>query len=540
MAAVTVLLSEVTRVDDAESAVGWNGIGGGQGPSAEGSFPYQGANLVNKKITNSGGVRYDPTADGKTAHDFTNSNQKVWLVKAIVTDYGGLNATDGLKVQIGSSSNAYHEFVIAGSASPKAAYSSYTPRGGHIIIPIDPNVTAFRNSTAGSPNLAAVDHFGLDANFDNSTAKAENVGLDAIDVGRGLSLSGGGGVDPKATWGDFVDFDEGQSANRYGFASSIYNGAVIVAFGRWLVGFTATEFEDKASQIIWPDGLFSPSWSRVSVSLNSLVKTFVDGSTHTSLGTDAGADTRADFIFQGTLGSATVSHRIVNFRFYQMTSAVTADGADIEAEVLTQDGGTITNSTIRPRTAATVAMMLSPTFSFISNTAFVQKGAGHAVEITVPGIYTLNQLTWTGFGADGSDDAAIYNNSGGLVQLLRSGGTVPSIKDGPGASHELLADPVTTQITVKNVNTGAAVQGARVYLVADDGGPLTAGTVIISDATDAAGQISDSRTLTSPQPVIGRVRLSSSPGSFYKTATLVGTIDNNNGLTITVQLVPDE
>lgn len=100
-------------------------------------------------------------------------------------------------------------------------------------------------------------------------------------------------------------------------------------------------------------------------------------------------------------------------------------------------------------------------------------------------------------------------------------------------------DTVPIIITVLDVVTSNPVENARVYLVADAGGPAVEGTVILNTIADANGEVSDLiYDFQGNQPVIGKVRKSTS-GSLYKTSPIVGTI-TSSGLSSTVFLIPDE
>ena len=60
---------------------------------------------------------------------------------------------------------------------------------------------------------------------------------------------------------------------------------------------------------------------------------------------------------------------------------------------------------------------------------------GHAIEITTPGTYTFAGNTFSGYGADGTTDAAIYNNSGGAVTLnVGGGGDTPTVRNAAGCT----------------------------------------------------------------------------------------------------------
>jgi hypothetical protein len=72
------------------------------------------------------------------------------------------------------------------------------------------------------------------------------------------------------------------------------------------------------------------------------------------------------------------------------------------------------------------------------------------------------------------------------------------------------------------------------------GGSPTATFVVISTTTDAFGNASASYSYADNQPISGRVRTASGAGPYYKTAPITGSIDSTKGLTVTVQMIPDE
>lgn len=87
---------------------------------------------------------------------------------------------------------------------------------------------------------------------------------------------------------------------------------------------------------------------------------------------------------------------------------------------------------------------------------------------------------------------------------------------------------------------------ANAYTFTVSGTPDTpaTGTIIstfapISNTTNASGNVSDSRSYTSNQDIEGRVRMATG-GTLYKTAPISGTIDSSKGLSVVVQLIPDD
>lgn len=454
--AVVAVISNNTRIDDAEALTGWLGIGGGQGASAEPSFPYQGTNLVNRKVTSStgAGFYYDPTGDGGSSQNMTSASLNTWMVKCIVTDPGGLQSTNGVQIRIGSGTNAYYEYIVAGSLSPLSSYSQYPAKQGLIIIPINPNVAGYRNSTSGSPSLTAVDYFGLLAAFVSSTAKSENVGLDAIDLGTGLTLTGGDGGDTDGKFTDFSDFDEGNTSNRFGYAT--LNNGIVFLFGTIQIGSaTATGFTDNDTQVIMPDGYYDSGWSSIDIDLSNASTVVAIGNSISSLGTLTIVDTRADFNVTGTSGSLTLNGTLSNFRNVVLTSSVTVDGATIDCLSLTQSNSTISNTTINTSSTSGNSTVINPNFTNLTNTVFNQSGSGHAIELQEGvGNVSLTGLTFNGYGANGSNSSAINYTGTTPITLAYSGGTEPT---------------VTGNITVlQNQNTltlTGLVNPTKVYLV---------------------------------------------------------------------------
>lgn len=474
--AVFTIAADNNRVDDAENSTGWTSRGSGQAPSAEASFAYVGTNLVNKKITGTGGVAYNPVSDGGVAEDFTATGNKTLMCKGIVSDFGGLNAASGVRVYLGNSSSVHYMFDIAGTDGAVSAYDTYLPRGGLFIVPIDPNVAAYRSSTTGSPDLTTVDYFAFEANFDTSTAKAENVGMDAIDIGTGLTGTGGTGVDPAGTWADFVAADEGTVANRWGYAQSLVGGAISVGFGQWTVGSSAvaTEFLAQEEIVLWPDGLYAAGFSGLTLNLENAASIIEDNATHISLGTTATEDTRGVVTWEGTAGTGTAKHTFNNLASYTMTSAVTFSG-NVETSSFVQAGGTVVDGILRANTATNVAMCVAPDLTKITNSSIQQTGVGHAWELTTGFVgtsVTLTGLNHTGFGGtagsnevenSGAADAALLNSSGKTITLVINGGVAPTIRNTGTGSKTIISNPKTVTLTPNFEGVNPADYEWRLY-----------------------------------------------------------------------------
>lgn len=537
MAVVSVSF-DGTRVNNSDSNTSWgNYSSSGGAPASEPQLAYQGTGAVNKKITETtgrGGVDYDPASG---ALDMTAAANKLCYFKGVVADFGDLNSTYGVEYAIGSSNADFYSYNVAGTGANRAVFNSYPAQGGYLIVAIDPNISAWRESTTGTPVLTAVDWFAIAAQFVTGGAKSENVALDAIDVGSGLTLVGGDGVSADGTFIDFLSTDQDNTSNRWGVC--VGTDPVVTARGILTIGSaTATEFNDSISVVLFPDGYHSAGTFGVSCDLSNATTSITVDCTLIGLGSSTTEDTRPDFTWTGTSGTGNAAHTLSNFRNYTLTSAVTLDGANINISDLTQASGTIQNSTIECNSATGVAVCNDITAANLSNINWIQVGSGHAIEITSTGSYDFDAQFFDSFGADGTTSAAIYNNSGGVVTInIQNGGDNPTVRNGTGASTTL-NNAVTVRVTVQD-SDGTLIQNARVYLVADTGGSLSAGTEILSNLSNASGVVEDtSFNYTSDQPVTGRVRKSST-SPYYKTAPLTGTININGFQTIAIMLLDE-
>lgn len=471
MAVVSVTFDGATRVNAADAATNWSNLsGGGPAPASEAQLRYQGSGAVNRKVTSTSarqGVEYDPGSGGV---DTTAAANRLWFCKVYVADFGDLNATYGVEVRYGSGVSAYYAYCVAGTNANRSVFDAYPAKGGYLIVAIDPSVSGWREATSGSPSLTAMDYFGVAAQFVVGGAKSENVAMDAIDIGRGLLLVGGSGADPVGTFIDFLTADQDNTSNRWGVVDGV--SPVINARGLLTIGSaTETDFEDLSSTVLFVDGYHGPGHVGTLVDIQNASSVINVGATLIGLGSSATSDTRPDYTVSGTSGTHTLSGVLTNHRNVVLTSVVDVDGADIQCDDLAQNGAEIQNSTIRTTTAAGVAVCNDATFGTttdLHDTEFVQEGSGHAIEFTSTGARTLTNMTWTGYGADETNSAAIRNNSGGLVTLTIAGGTTPTVDDVGASSTVLVLSPVTSEITVSD-ETGALFENVRVLLEAGDG-----------------------------------------------------------------------
>lgn len=441
-----------TRVNDAE-ALGtvWTDLGGGKAAS-EPDFVYQNTAAVSEKVgTTEGGVALDMVA----TVDYSTTT-RVIIFKLIATNSTALNnkgSTGGiLEVGSGGRRSAYARWYVVGG-------DTYPIVGGWLIYPLDPNTTP--SATPGTaPTLTAIDYYGFACDF-SATSKAENVALDAvdyIDLGSGLTLVGGDGAFTDGDFDLFVSTDEGTAANRWGIVST--REGVLFVTGVLTIGTaTETDFIDTGKVIVWPDAEFigETGFFGLNIGLQHASSVIdISNCVFTSRGTSGGAaDTRAELNVTGTSGSLTLTAcRFANMRVIVLTSGcLLTAGCDIEADSITQGSAEIEGSKIRTTSATSVAAITDPTFGTttgIHDSELIQAGAGHAVELSgVGATVTITNVTWTGYGATGNDDAAIdVTAASGTTTINWSGGTAPTYKT--AGATVVVQNVITVTFTCEN------------------------------------------------------------------------------------------
>jgi len=527
-----------------------NSIGGGAGAESTddpAAFFYQDTGIIYRKVTATGAGGAGFGYSHASTLDMTANATRTMMAKFIVTDFGGLNSTEGVTIRIGSSTTAYHLIPVVGSDVAGTPLDDYPAKGGFIIMPIDPNIAAYIISTSGSPALASADYFGITGRFASASAKSENLGLDAIDLGTGLELHTSGNLV------DFVAHDEGISTNRFGYATKLADG-IYNLFGTMFVGLNGgstaqvTMTDSTRESWLFPDGLFQAGWSGFLFDIgNASTAIPLSNQTITGLGTTAIEDTRPIIVVTGTSGSLVMTaFTLTNIATIDLTDAATLeDSTVIDCGTMTQAGATITNSGFdSPAVATGNPAILSDDLDLITDCDFISGGAGHAIELTSNHVSPIN---WDGnkitgysgtpgsnlVASSGSNDAAIYNNSGKALTInVINGADLPAIRNGAGATTTVVAGLITLTVKVLDDSTGLPLEFARVWLGRDSDK-----SELINDETDATGIVTANISFDQDTDVIGWARQMDLIGTDY-TQKDIGGQYTSAGLSITVSLVP--
>lgn len=158
-----------------------------------------------------------------------------------------------------------------------------------------------------------------------------------------------------------------------------------------------------------------------------------------------------------------------------------------------------------------------------------------AIEDCTDGNFTLEA---TNMVFDAKASCHIRYEGNDTLTWVNIGTSNCSIEATTGGGSVIIQNRVTITITVKDINDGTVISGARAYIEADTGGDLTAGTEILNTTTNASGIATTTVDLSADQPIIGYVRKGTN-SPYYKEGTISGPITKSSGLTQTVLMVRD-
>jgi hypothetical protein len=334
-------------------------------------------------------------------------------------------------------------------------------------------LTVARAGSFGALNLSAITQIGSDfTTLSKGLGGGINVAVDIIRFGNdGIQITGGT-TGNRGLFSEIVAEDR-STANlkAHGIirelATGLYSCQGPLNFGSSASALESW-FDDSGRVLSFENRNISNDKYYIRVRGNSGTTNFfrLNNSTVTS----AGPFVRCDFN-GGNINTLTLT----NNTFTNLGNAITfSSAADATGHTVTGnvfnlcgriDPGavTFTGNTISNSTDNDGAMLLDADGTAnMSNLTFISDGTGHAIIITATGTYDFTNFIFTGYGANNTTNAAVYNNSGGAVTINVSGGNTPTVRNGTGATTTVLA---TVNITLSGLEPNTEV---RVY--EDDAG----------------------------------------------------------------------
>lgn len=460
-----------TLVDAADSATPYDNLAGAAAGTLDTDVFIEGTGSVGLNVTSSrGGLLFD----AGSAQNWANNVFYIWINCGIV----GLldtKANAGFTIRFcGATVTDWFEFNVGGSDSWPAAVE-----GGWVMFVID--IEGTPSSTNGTPPAtSAIRYVGFSAiTATVMTKMTDNTWIDAIwrlpDGTPAIRVEGRNGGTSDWTWADIVSTSE---TNSWGTIKLTTGGAIALngPIQFFIDDGTTHAFTDTNRIILWEDQEFAPTdlygitvlgAATGTANLTMGVKT---GSGDDATGAQgctisaAAAGVRWFFdadaadidscnlygctlIHAGDLQLDNPSIECISTQFIDCTSARTDNSLILRCNI------------VDANTGDGVAFMTMDDLTDIRFTSF-QFSDGHAIELTTPIVNTQTSKgnTFVGYGASGTNDAAIFNNAGGVVTInVTSQGSTPTTRQGAGAATIVNNN---IEITLTDLISGSEV---RVY-----------------------------------------------------------------------------
>jgi len=422
----------------------------------------------------------------------TLATNEVFLVwhKFFAPNSLATEANGGIRIAVGSSSSNYYAWYVNGQ-------DTY-PYGGWVNYAIDPTIGS-PDATQGTPS-GVYNTVGIGTNLVNGISKGNSFTIDIIRYGRGEAIFTDGDVgNGYATFTGFALVNDNTTTGRLGLIQAISGGYLWKGLMSLGTSSTSVDFRDANSQVsIDNTKKVSSTFNRIEIN-NASSRVDWTSINFSSLGT----------VSKGTL--EVIDNATINFNscsFTDMSTFIFQSNSSLltttwrRCEQVTQGGSSIENCIFANSTVAT--SLLVNDLDLIKNCSFFSDSSNHAIELTsahagssfgLDGCEFINYAT-----SDGSTgNEALYNNSGGAVEISVTNGLTPSVRNGSGASTTFVSS-VSLSITV-NDSDGSPIVGAYAYIDDNNITPF-----IMNDTTNSSGIASVTWTGGSKNGATWRVR----------------------------------
>ena len=519
-----------TETWDESSDAGWDDAGSMVDDS---NLYYQGDSCVSAQFTKDG-VGTIINSYGSAITVPTDGAILMWHMWAAPPALA-TKALGGVRVLVGDGYGSFESWIVAGSDfPPEFIWNSWA---------LNPLIGS-PDYTVGTPSAYSFFGTGVSA---TAQARGNPNAMDSIFYGRCEQIYTVGDATTPAVFSGYASVDN-SLANKYGLLRE-FNGAYLHQ-GLMSFGTTATAvyFEDANINInIMNTENVTSSFNRYEVNNANSVLDW------TAVNISAlGIVSKGDFVAvdNATINKKSCVFTDMNSFTYQGNSTVVTS-IYRRCGLVTQGSGIFTSNTFDNASGA-VALNVN-SLNNVTDCTFNSDGTGYAADL---GTLSTTSLNWGNFesnyvvGSTGTDvgvtptgnETILVSVSPGEVLTInvQTGASVPSVANNGTGTVDVVAGQVTTTITVRDKTTKLPIENAMVYIYADSGGGLSQGTVIIDKVlTDVNGQVSDTRSISSGQPILGRVRMATVE-PYYKTEPIADEINSSNGLNLNVYMIKDQ
>jgi len=487
----------------------WEASGGGGSVIEDVDIYIEGTTSVAEQISSSRRVML---FDNGSTQDLSNGHVYIWVNCGIV---GILDtkAAGGMTVRLtGPTSTNFVEWYVGGS-------DSWPPsiQGGWAMFVVD-TASATSNTGGTPPALTAIQKIGISAITNGTMTKSsDNTWVDAgwflADGTPGIIVEGQNGG---ATDWDFADINTQVGTSAGTFVPGDGGSWVCNTPIQFGINDTSTHgFTDTNQTILWSDQEFAAADLYALTALGNS-----GGTTNVTMGIKSGTGdaatgaqgctflaaatgvrwsmdfTDADLDAIGLYGCSFAhgSDFALNLGAVEVTSSQYLDCTS----ALVSNSLQLRNLIVNANTLDDVAFMTTDDIGDIKYCTF-EFSDGHAIELTTPRIATQTSTgnIFTGFTqTNGSTDAALYNNTAGLVDISVLSGALFYYKNGTSAS---------TTVTVSvNIEITGLTEGTRGVMIGDGG--VEDGNELLGGYANISGIVTGSFGGSTPQDVIVRAR----------------------------------
>lgn len=497
--------TDLTTIFADQGTGDWTAVGGGQaGLNQETDYFIQNTSCLSKNAwaSDQKGMFYDYVGAGGTAVTLPTDGAVVMWVTHLTPNSLANKSAGGITVGVGNGTAAYYRWNVAGADTETF--------GGWVFAAV--NMTVTQDSTVGSPS-GTWDHFGAEANLPTGgPTKGAPFGIDAIREGR---------MELVITDGDLANgygtFEEANTttdslANRYGHIS-LRGGSYFIS-GLFVFGSASTSVDFRDSN----KTVFIRDHDRVTANFNTFEvrnsgsNVDIEAVSFTALGTVSPgrwvttdnatvALTGCTFTDMGAFGFNT--NTTASGCVFRRCAAITAVGATLTDSLVTDANVTANNSALIWDTAS------DPDGELDGMTFEMGTTETHAIEFgtTSPLTMTLRNVSFTNYDTvnnNQNDSTLHFKRTTGTITLNIVGGDTPTYRT-DGATVNIVANPVTVQVTVTTTG-GTAIENARVIVETADGtGPFPyQDAVTITNSTTTATVTHTGHGLASNDKVVIR------------------------------------
>ena len=461
-----VVTDRRTVVDEADTTTGWTGA-----DAATTAFFAEATACVAAAFNNATGQVYFTGA----SRDLSNTLIYVYSFNnALQGNWDAANPPNAL--HIGDGTNRV-SFRMAGAnrrvfnhLDGPTEWQCLVLDGARAAAMNTAGLTTVRAGSFGALNLSAITQTGSDFTTQSKAlGGGQNVAVDIIRVGNdGIRVTGGATGDRGNFLEIAVEDRSTASLKAHGLLRELGTGVYSAQGPFTLGGATETSwFEDIDMVLVFENRNIADDKYYIQVEGGT-------GETHVIIRNStiksAGPGVRCDFQVGGATTIDTLE--ITGVVFAALKNAITFgpntahvvtgctfDGCgQIDASSVQFRNNTISNST-DPDGALLVGALGT---AEMANLSFVSPGSGHAVRFMSPGTYSFSNWSFSGYGSSGTTDAAMVNDSGGLVTINVTSGDSPTVLN-VGASTTEVQNVVSLTITGLVDDTEV-----RIYRVSDD------------------------------------------------------------------------